>query len=151
MAEPLLQVKNLSVSFQQDTVVDAIDFDIYGGETFALVGESGSGKSITALSVLRLLPNNANIQADNIALNGQNLLTIPEIEFCRWRGRRIGLIFQDPMSSLKPVQTLRSQIFEAIKLNNPTFFTASRSDLTAKTVRLPEEVGIPEPIARLCA
>ncbi|WP_198245460.1 ABC transporter ATP-binding protein [methane-oxidizing endosymbiont of Gigantopelta aegis] len=145
MAEPLLQVKNLSVSFQQDTVVDAIDFDIYGGETFALVGESGSGKSITALSVLRLLPNNANIQADSIALNGQNLLTIPEIEFCRWRGRRIGLIFQDPMSSLNPVMTIGAQIAEVIRLH----FSLKPADIERRVLELLQQVEIPNPQRRM--
>ncbi|MEI6737943.1 MAG: ATP-binding cassette domain-containing protein, partial [Pseudomonadota bacterium] len=115
---PLLSVENLSVTFnQQQRVVDDISFAIYPGETFALVGESGSGKSITALSVLRLLPNNARLTATAINLQGDNLTKRPEFELCKIRGRRIGLIFQDPMSSLNPVMTIGSQIEEVIKIH----------------------------------
>ena len=112
MANSLLNVNGLSIAFGQTKVVDDISFAIRPGETFALVGESGSGKSITALSVLRLLPNTARLQAKSIALQKQELTQIPEIEFCKLRGSRIGLIFQDPMSSLNPVMTIGEQIAE---------------------------------------
>ncbi len=96
MHKPLLQVQGLSVAFKDERVVDDISFEVYPAETFALVGESGSGKSITALSVLRLLPPNARVSATGIKLQNQNLLSIPEIDFCKIRGRRIGFIFRIP-------------------------------------------------------
>ncbi|MGZ4980760.1 MAG: ATP-binding cassette domain-containing protein, partial [Methylobacter sp.] len=115
MNNPILAVRHLNVIFNhRQTVVDDISFDIHAGETFALVGESGSGKSMTALSVLRLLPNNARLNADAINLHEDNLLNHSEFELCKVRGRRIGFIFQDPMSSLNPVMTIGSQIEEVI-------------------------------------
>ncbi|MFI3185881.1 MAG: ATP-binding cassette domain-containing protein, partial [Methylococcaceae bacterium] len=118
MNNPILVVEHLSVGFNQgQKVVDDISFKIYAGETFALVGESGSGKSITALSVLRLLPNNARLKANVISLLGEDLLNRSEFELCKMRGKRIGFIFQDPMSSLNPVMTVGRQIEEVIKLH----------------------------------
>jgi peptide/nickel transport system ATP-binding protein len=118
MNNPILTVEHLSVAFNhRQTVVDDISFEIHAGETFALVGESGSGKSITALSVLRLLPNNARFNADAITLKGDDLLKRSEFELCKIRGRRIGFIFQDPMSSLNPVMTIGSQIEEVVNIH----------------------------------
>ena len=146
MNNPLLSVENLSVTFNhQQTVVDNISFVIYPGETFALVGESGSGKSITALSVLRLLPNNARLKADAISLQGDNLIKRPEFELCKIRGRRIGLIFQDPMSSLNPVMTIGSQIEEVIKIH----FSLPRKAIKQRVLQLLQQVEIPEPEQRI--
>ena len=146
MNNPLLSVENLSVTFnRQQTVVDDISFTIYPGETFALVGESGSGKSITALSVLRLLPNNARLKAGAICLQGDNLIKRPEYELCKIRGRRIGLIFQDPMSSLNPVMTIGSQIEEVIKIH----FSLPRKALKQRVLQLLQQVEIPEPQQRI--
>jgi len=145
MENQLLQVNNLSVSFKDDTVVNQISFEVFKGETFALVGESGSGKSITALSVLRLLPNNALVSADKISLNNENLLTIPEIDFCKVRGKRIGLIFQDPMSSLNPVMTIGEQIAEVIQIH----FKFSKQDIQKTVLELMEQVELPEPLRRI--
>ncbi|NOS75573.1 MAG: ABC transporter ATP-binding protein [Methyloglobulus sp.] len=143
---PLLSISNLSVSFdQKNRVVDEISFDIYPGETFALVGESGSGKSITALSVLRLLPNNASLSATSISLQGDNLLKLPELELCKIRGRRIGLIFQDPMSSLNPVMTVGEQIAEAIQQHLPL----SKNDTQLRVLELLQQVEIPGPQQRI--
>ena len=90
MPEALLKVRNLQLSFNHSKkVIDNINFDVVAGETFALVGESGSGKSLTALSVLRLLPGNAKLQCDEISLSGENLLAMPEAEVCKIRGRRL--------------------------------------------------------------
>jgi len=133
MKPPLLFVENLSVTFNhQQKVVDDISFAINQGETFALVGESGSGKSITALSVLRLLPNNAKINAEAIYLQGDNLLKQTELELCKIRGKRIGLIFQDPMSSLNPVMTIGSQIEEVLNIH----FSLSKKDSTERVLEL---------------
>lgn len=118
MLEPLLQVKNLRVAFAPDNpVVDGIGFTIHRGETFALVGESGSGKSITALSVLRLLPVQARLTAEAVLLNGDNLLHFSETAMCQVRGRRIAMIFQDPMSSLNPVMTIGAQVAEVLRVH----------------------------------
>jgi peptide/nickel transport system ATP-binding protein len=146
MNNPILSVTHLSVSFNHgNKVVDDISFDVYPGETFALVGESGSGKSITALSVLRLLPPNARIQARAINLQGDNLLRRSEYELCRIRGRRIGLIFQDPMSSLNPVMTIGDQIEEVIKLH----FDLPQQALKQRVLELLRQVEIPQPEQRI--
>ena len=136
----LLQVEKLSVVFNaHHKVVDDICFELFPGETFALVGESGSGKSITALSVLRLLPKNATIQASSITLTGENLLKKTELEMCRIRGRRIALIFQDPMSSLNPVMTIGDQIAESIQQH----FPLSKSDNRQRVLELMQQVELP--------
>ena len=146
MNTPLLSVENLCVTFNhQQTVVDNISFTINAGETFALVGESGSGKSITALSVLRLLPNNAQIKAHAINLQGDNLIKRAEFELCKIRGKRISLIFQDPMSSLNPVMTIGSQIEEVLKIH----FSISRKDIKTRVLELLHQVEIPAPEQRI--
>jgi len=146
MNTPLLSVENLSVTFNhQQTVVDNISFTINAGETFALVGESGSGKSITALSVLRLLPNNAQIKAHAINLQGDNLIKRAEFELCKIRGKRISLIFQDPMSSLNPVMTIGRQIEEVLKIH----FSLSRKDIKTRVLELLQQVEIPAPEQRI--
>jgi peptide/nickel transport system ATP-binding protein len=144
--KPLLNVENLSVAFNRHhKVVDRISFSILPGEAFALVGESGSGKSITALSVLRLLPDSANMQADSIMLNGDNLLGHSELELCKIRGRRIGLIFQDPMSSLNPVMTVGSQIAEVID----SHFSLPKAAVRERVLELMRQVEIPDPERRI--
>lgn len=144
--KPLLKVQHLNVTFNhKHKVVDCISFSINPGETFALVGESGSGKSISALSVLRLLPNNARMEAEAITLNGDNLLEHSELELCRVRGRRIGLIFQDPMSSLNPVMTIGSQIVEVIK----SHFSLPKAAVRARVLELLQQVEIPNPEQRI--
>lgn len=146
MNKPLLSVEQLSVTFNHtQTVVDEIDFTIYAGETFALVGESGSGKSMTALSVLRLVPQNAKITALSINLQGEELLAQPEINLCKIRGRRIGLIFQDPLSSLNPVMTIGRQIAEVINIH----FSLSKTELKQRVLELLHQVEIPHPEQRL--
>ena len=141
----LLTVRDLTVWFGSTRVVDTISFDIRAGETFALVGESGSGKSITALSVLRLLPNAASMQAAKIDLKGDDLLNIPEIEFCKLRGRRIGLIFQDPMSSLNPVMTIGDQIAEVLNIH----FQLHSDEVRQRVLQLLQQVEIPNPERRI--
>jgi peptide/nickel transport system ATP-binding protein len=146
MNRPLLSVNSLSVAFNRHhKVVDRISFSIHSGETFALVGESGSGKSITALSVLRLLPNNASMEAEAISLSGDNLLDHSELELCRVRGRRIGLIFQDPMSSLNPVMTIGSQIAEVVE----SHFSLPKAAIRARVLELLQQVEIPNPEQRI--
>ena len=141
MNNPLLEVKGLSLSFNNDKVIDNISFAIYPKQTFALVGESGSGKTMAALSVLRLLPHNADISVDSITLQGEELLTIPEINFCKVRGKRIGLIFQDPMSSLNPVMTIGAQIAEVLEIH----FNLPKAESDARVLELLQQVELPEP------
>lgn len=145
MNQPLLSIEHLRVAFNHgQTVVDDISFAINPGETFALVGESGSGKSITALSVLRLLPPNAQISADAIALQGVNLLRLTEMDLCKIRGRQIAYIFQDPMSALNPVMTIGQQIAEAITLH----FALAGETLQQRVLELLRQVEIPNPEQR---
>ena len=141
----LLQVRDLAVSFGSTPVVDKISFEIRPGETFALVGESGSGKSITALSVLRLLPNAATMQAGSVRLQDDELTLIPEIDFCKLRGRRIGLIFQDPMSSLNPVMSIGEQIAEVLNIH----FQLTKDEVKQRVLELLQQVEIPNPERRI--
>ena len=146
MKTPILSIENLKVTFNhQHVVVDDLSLTIYPSETFALVGESGSGKSITALSVLRLLPNNAEINAKSIALKSDNLLNSNEEELCKIRGKRIGLIFQDPMSSLNPVMTIGSQIEEVINIH----FSLPQKAVKEQVLKLLHQVEIPNPAQRV--
>ena len=148
MTNPILVVEQLSVTFNhRQTVVDDISFAIYPGETFALVGESGSGKSLTALSVLGLLPTNARLKADVIKLQDDDLLKRSEFELCKIRGRRIGFIFQDPMSSLNPVMTIGSQIEEVLKIH----FNLPKAVAKQRVLELLSQVELPEPLQRIKA
>lgn len=145
MNPPILSIEHLSVTFNHgQTVVDDISFAVYPGETFALVGESGSGKSITALSVLRLLPPNAQINAQAISLQDKNLAQLPEMELCKIRGRQIAYIFQDPMSALNPVMTIGQQIAETVNLH----FSLPAQALQQRVLELLQQVEIPNPQQR---
>ncbi len=140
---PLLSVKNLSVCFGQDTaampVVNDIDFEIQRHRTFALVGESGSGKSLTALSVMRLLPDNARISQGQVLLGSEDLLRIPENRMCGLRGRSIGMVFQDPLTSLNPVMSVGGQIAECVARHS----ILKSLELRHRVLELMEQVEIP--------
>ncbi len=117
-SSPLLRIENLSTVFETGdrkvTVVDGVSFEVNEGETFALVGESGSGKSITALSVIRLLPEAARVTTGSVYLGNQDLLSLPEREIRNIRGSGISMIFQEPMTSLNPVIKVGKQIAEVL-------------------------------------
>jgi microcin C transport system ATP-binding protein len=150
MTDPLLSIRDLSVAFgegaRQVTAVDRVSFNIAKGETVALVGESGSGKSVTALSVMKLLPYPAaHHPSGEILFNGQNLLAMRENEIRRVRGNDITIIFQEPMTSLNPVHTIDKQIGEVLQLHQAMSGAAARK----RTLELLTEVGIPDPASRL--
>jgi oligopeptide/dipeptide ABC transporter ATP-binding protein len=145
----LLSISNLKVSFFTDQgqvrAVDSDGFDIYNGKTLALVGESGCGKSVTALSILRLLPDPpAKITDGKILFRRQNLLDLPEKRMRSIRGNDIAMIFQEPMSSLNPVYTIGDQIVEAIELHQ----NKKGSAAWAHAVEMLRLVGIAEPQRR---
>lgn len=145
---PLLAIEQLSISFNQhNKVVDGLSLTIAAGETFALVGESGSGKSITALSVLGLLPAGAAVAGGTIRLNGIELTASSEAELCKIRGRRIGFVFQDPFVSLNPVMTIGSQLAEALNLH----FSLSNNELRQRLLKLLQQVELPDPEQKLNA
>ena len=151
-ATPLLSVRELSVAFTQggssQTAVDRISFDIGKGETVALVGESGSGKSVSALSVLKLLPYPAaSHPTGKILFEGADLLAMNENQLRRVRGNKITMIFQEPMTSLNPLHTIEQQIVEILKLHQGMGDKQAR----ARTLTLLNEVGIREPEKRLGA
>ncbi|MCA1555331.1 MAG: ATP-binding cassette domain-containing protein, partial [Acidobacteria bacterium] len=120
-AEPLLSVKNLCTYFgSEDGVVKAVDgvsFDLQRGETLGIVGESGSGKSVTSLSLLRLVPEPpGKILRGEVKFNGQDILSLPLEAVRQIRGKRIGMIFQDPMASLNPFMRISRQLMEITRL-----------------------------------
>jgi microcin C transport system ATP-binding protein len=148
--ENLLEVKDLSIAFRQGAresiAVDRVSFEIKKGETVALVGESGSGKSVTALSVLKLLPYPAaHHPTGSIRFKGQELLGLSESKIRHVRGNDITIIFQEPMTSLNPLHTIEKQIGEILLLHQGLAGEAAR----ARTIELLTQVGIPEPETRL--
>ena len=147
---PLLDVENLSVAFRQgdneQVAVDRISFRIDKGQCVALVGESGSGKSVSALSVLKLLPYpSAFHPSGTIRFKGRDLLQMPENELRRIRGDDISVIFQEPMTSLNPLHTIEQQIGETLMLHKGMRGEKAR----ARIVELLTQVGIPQPETRL--
>src|SRR5438094_5739892 len=150
--QPLLSVHDLSVAFHQPSgtsvAVDRISFEIKRGECVALVGESGSGKSVSALSILKLLPYpTASHPSGAIRFNGRELLTLSENEIRQIRGNDISIIFQEPMTSLNPLHTIEAQIGEILQLHSGIRGAKAR----ARTIELLTQVGIPEPETRLAS
>src|SRR5665213_1682778 len=152
MSEKLLVIRDLSVAFgegeRQIIAVDRVSFDIEKGETVALVGESGSGKSVTALSVMKLLPYPAaHHPSGSVTFKGQELLTMAERDIRKVRGNDITIIFQEPMTSLNPLHTIERQIGEILELHG----MRGTAKLRTRVVELLEEVGIVDPASRLNA
>ena len=150
MTDPLLSVRGLTTRFRTDrgtvTAVDEVSFDVAAGETLAIVGESGSGKSVTALSILRLIPNPpGEIAAGQIVFEGRDLLRLSDRDIRAIRGDRIAMIFQEPMSSLNPSLTVGMQIAEPVQLHRGLSWAQS---LDAARVLL-EKVHIPDAASRL--
>ena len=150
--ETLIEVRDLAVEFisgeQVQRVVEGVSFDIRRGETLALVGESGSGKSVTAHSILRLLPYPlARHPSGSIRYDGRDLMTLDEKQMRHIRGNRIAMIFQEPMTSLNPLHSIEKQINEILLLHKGL----RGKEATARTLELLDLVGIPEPHKRLKA
>ncbi len=149
MAEPLLSVRDLVTRFRSTrgmvTAVDRVSFDVMPGETLAIVGESGSGKSVTAMSILRLIPDPpGRIENGQIVFEGRDLLKLSDAEIRAVRGDRIAMIFQEPMSSLNPAITIGRQIAEPINLHRRTPWAAALD----KAVELIDRVRIPDAARR---
>jgi len=141
--QPLLRVHNLKTYFFTDPLTKAvggIDFSLAVGKTLALVGESGCGKSMTALSLLRLIPEPGRIVEGEIHFEGEDLLLLPETEMRRIRGNRMAMIFQEPMTSLNPVFRIGDQIGEVIRLHRG----GSKKETLEEVIQLLQQVGIPE-------
>jgi len=149
----VLDVCDLRVSFPTADgsrlhPVDGVSFSLDRGETLALVGESGCGKSLTSLALLRLVPPPGRVDpGSGIRLGDTDVLALEGEALRRIRGRRIGMIFQDPMTSLNPVFTVGAQIAEGVRAH----FPVSKSEARERALRLLQEVGIPDPSARLDA
>ena len=150
MTAPLLTVDNLSISFPGERgrvrVVDRVGLSIAAGETLALVGESGCGKSMTALAIMRLVPKPGRIEpGSRIQFEGRDLITLPVPEMRAVRGARIGMIFQEPMTSLNPVYSVGDQIVEAIELHQGVRGRAAWD----QAVDVLRQVGVPDPEQRV--
>jgi peptide/nickel transport system ATP-binding protein len=140
----LLEVDQLSIYFRDQAVVRDLTFSVGQGEVLGLVGESGSGKSLTSLSILRLLDSAARVEGA-IRFEGQDLLTLKPEQMRRYRGRRIAMIFQEPMTALNPVMPVGRQIAEAIEAHQPEL---SRKQVRDAVVEAMTAVAIPEPEQR---
>lgn len=146
--ENVLEVKDLRVSFQgfsgKVQAVRGISFELKRGETIAIVGESGSGKSVSIKSIMGILPKNAIIEEGSIDYEGRELTKLTEKEYEEIRGRKIGLIFQDPLSSLNPLMKIGRQIEEVFTVGSKM----PREEARKRALKLMEDVGIPNPELR---
>ena len=146
--EKILQAQNLTVSFRTNEgmvrAVRGVDFDLYKGETLAIVGESGSGKSVTARSLMGILAPNAVVDAGSILYEGVDLLKLKEDQFHKYRGNKLGMIFQDPLSSLNPIMKIGKQLTESMLLNEKI----SQKDAKDRALKLLAGVGISDPERR---
>ncbi|MEM7446213.1 MAG: ABC transporter ATP-binding protein [Pseudomonadota bacterium] len=150
-ATPVLQVRDLQTTFDLSLTrsvraVDGVSFDVYPGETLAIVGESGSGKSVTSLSIMGLLPKDVGrVSSGSIKLMGREITQFSDAEMRDMRGRDIGMIFQEPMTSLNPVHTVGQQIAEMVIRHR----SVGKSKARARAIEMLDLVGIPEPKRRV--
>jgi oligopeptide/dipeptide ABC transporter ATP-binding protein len=146
--EPYLVISGLGLTLQRNgqavPILDDLSLHVEQGEVLGVVGESGSGKTMTALSVLRLLPRGARLTG-SVRLDGQELLDLTEAEMRQVRGARVGMIFQEPVAALNPVFTVGAQLMAAIRAHQEL----TRSDARARAVELLRTVGLPDPERRL--
>ncbi len=151
MSQHVLSVKDLRVRIRTEdrelTVVDGVSFDLAQGQTLCVVGESGSGKSVTVMSVLRLLDDRIVQYEGTIGFEGSDLLTLPARDLRQVRGRKVSMIFQDPMTALNPVYPVGWQIAEQLRAHG----VATGAEARARVVELLRTVGIPDPQTRVSA
>ena len=150
MSQPLLQVKDLHTYFtvegQQAWACAGVSFDVLPGEFLGIVGESGSGKSVTALSIMRLIPDPpGRIDSGQVLFDGRDLLQLPLDQMRKIRGRDIGMIFQEPMTSLNPVLNIGKQVMESVLLHE----NLNSNDARQRAIEVLDQVGIPDPGKRL--
>ena len=149
MSTPLLQVKNLSTSFDVESgevrAVNGISFNLEKGKVLGIVGESGSGKSVTAYSIMRILVEPGRIKGGEILFNGEDITKYDDKQMRAFRGEKISIIFQDPMTSLNPVYTIGNQLREAILLHTDR----NREQANARALEMLQLVGVNEPEKRL--
>ena len=151
MSAPLLQVDGQATEFTtepgQARAVDDVSFSLQAGETLGIVGESGCGKSVTALSILRLLPKPAgNIVNGQVVFRGEDLVSLPAESMHKIRGKRIAMIFQEPMTALNPVYRIGRQLGETLAMHNPGM---DKNAIRSASLEILEKVGIPAPERRL--
>jgi peptide/nickel transport system ATP-binding protein len=150
LSPPLLSVTDLRVTLQTARgpadALRGVNFALARGDTVGLIGESGSGKSITALALMGLLPDSAQVQG-SIVFDGRELTRLPERDYCALRGNRIGMVFQEPMTALNPLHTIGRQIGESLRLHKGLAGAAAR----AEALRLLERVHLPQARERLDA
>jgi microcin C transport system ATP-binding protein len=147
VSAPLVAVENLAVSFRGKLAVDGVGFSLVRGETLAIVGESGSGKTVTALSLLQLLGGAARYERGSIRIDGQEMIGAEELALRRIRGARVGMIFQEPMTSLNPLHTVERQIAESLRVHRGLHGPAAR----ARVLELLEQVALPDSAQRMRA
>jgi len=148
--EPLISIRNLCVDFSTELgtlrAIDDISFDIYPGEMLGIVGESGCGKTVTALSLLGLIPSPpGRIAGGQILFQGRDLANMPEARIRKLRGREISMIFQEPMTALNPVFTVGNQMIEVLRRHH----CLNTSDARKRAIAMLEKVGIPLPAKRI--
>ena len=149
-ASPILQVRDLRTEFRTDDgvvrAVDGVSFDVSAGQTLGIVGESGSGKSVTNLSILRLIPDPpGRVTGGSVVFDGVDLLRLPETQLRAIRGKRISMIFQDPMTSLNPYLRIRVQLGEVLELHE----RCGRAEARRRSIEMLERVGIPDAPQRI--
>lgn len=147
--EPILSVKNISVQFKKKkkllTAVENINFEVKPGEILGIVGESGCGKSITSLAVMRLLAENAFVSEGQILYEGKNILELSEKEMCDFRGNKISMIFQDPMTALNPTVTIGKQLIEPFMIHQGY----KKPEAWQQGIEMLRKVGISSPEKRM--
>ena len=151
MTEPVLTVEELRCGFHTEggyqRVVDGVSFSLAAGGTLGLVGESGCGKTVSALALMGLLPRPAGVvESGRILFGGRDLAALTPNELREFRGRQVGMIFQEPMTALNPVHTVGRQLLETLRIYEPR---AEQAALRRRAIELLEQVGIPEPAQRL--